>query len=204
MGKPSARSSWFPARSSTSWSEILRTPLHLALLLVLAAALMPLGGCGFRPLYGDHGAAGGSGVVSQLSDIEVIAPETTIGRSLKYDLLDSMGVNGNAPVSPLYRLTLRPSSYTQDVAVQTDATVTRANYVLVVPFALVSTATNKTIFHSTARSRSSYNRVESEFANLSAAQDAAKRVAEAVADDIKLQISVYFDRQASRNGGTAH
>ena len=203
MGKPSARSSWFPARSSTSWSEILRTPLHLALLLLLAGAFLPLGGCGFRPLYGDHGAAGGS-TVNRLAEVDVVSPETTVGRTLKYSLLDSMGVNGNAPVSPLYRLTLSPRSYTQNVAVQTDATVTRANFVLVVPFTLVSTATNKTIFHSTARARSSYNRVESEFANLSAAQDAAKRVAEAVANDIKLQLSVYFDRQAPRDGDTAH
>jgi LPS-assembly lipoprotein len=164
---------------------------------------MPLGGCGFRPLYGDHGAASGS-VANQLADIDVISPETEVGRALKYNLLDSMGVNGNAPVSPLYRLTLSPSSYTQDVAVQQDATVTRANFVLVVPFALVSTETNKTVFRSTARARSSYNRVESEFANLSASQDAAKRVAETVADDIKLQVSVFFDRQASRDGSAVH
>lgn len=202
MGKPSARSSWFPARSSISWSEILRGPFHLALLLVLAGALMPLGGCGFRPLYGDHGAASG-GTVNRLADIDVVSPETIIGREMRYSLLDSIGTNGNAPVSPLYRLTLTPYSYTQDVAVQQDATVTRANFVLVVPFTLVSTATNKTIFRSTARARSSYNRVESEFANLSASQDAAKRVAGAVADDIKLQVSVFFDRQASRDGNAA-
>lgn len=203
MGKPSARSSWCPARSSTSWSDILRKPLHLVVLLALAAALAPLGGCGFRPLYGDHGAAGG-GVVNQLAQIEVVSPETTVGRSLRYDLLDSIGVNGDAPVSPLYRLTLSPTSYTQNVAVQTDATVTRANFVLVTPFTLVSTATNKTLFRSTARARSSYNRVESEFANLSASQDAARRVAETVADDIKLQLSLFFDRQASRDGDAAH
>jgi LPS-assembly lipoprotein len=201
MGKPSARSSWFPARSSISWSEILRRPFQLLAFLLLTGALLPLGGCGFRPLYGDHGATGGS-TVNQLADVDVQSPETTVGRSLRYSLLDGMGTNGNAPVSPVYRLVLKPSSYTQDVAIQQDAAVTRANFVLVVPFTLVSTATNKTVFRSTARARSSYNRVESEFANLSAAQDAEKRVAEAVAEDIKLQVSVFFDRQAS-TGATA-
>lgn len=209
MGKPSARSSWFPARSSTSWSDALwseapwsgaiRAAPRLFALLLLVGALLPLGGCGFRPLYGDSGAAGG-GTVSRLADVDVVAPETSVGRSLKYNLLDSLSADGNAPVSPLYKLILQPQSYTQDVAIQQDAAVTRANFVLVVPFSLASTANGKTVFKSTARARSSYNRVESEFANLSAARDAERRVAEAVAADIKLQVSVFFDRQASKDG----
>lgn len=199
MGKPSARSSWFPARSSTSWSDVLRKSFHFVVLLAFGGALLSLGACGFRPLYGDSGAAGGS-TVGRLADVHVVAPESTVGRSLKYSLLDGIGTDGNAPVSPLYRLVLRPSSYTQDVAIQQDAAVTRANFVLVVPFTLVSTATNKTVLKSTARARSSYNRVESEFANLSASQDAEKRVAEAVAQDIKLQLSVFFDRQLAGDG----
>jgi LPS-assembly lipoprotein len=167
-------------------------PLALVLLLALPLAL---GGCGFRPLYGDHGAAS---VVNGLADIDVVAPESAVGRSLKFDLLDRLSGTGDAPASPAYRVVLSPTSYSQDVAVQQNAEVTRANYVLVVPFSLVETAHNKTVFRSTSRSRSSYNRVESEFANLAAADDAQKRTAEAVADDIKLQLSVYFDRQASK------
>jgi len=191
MGNPSARSSSYRGRSSTLSSE--RRALGLAGLLLACA--LPLAGCGFSPLYGDKGV--GTTAVGELSRVDVVAPEAGVGRTLKYDLFDRMNESGLAPASAAYQLVLAPTAYSQDVAVQQDAAVTRANYVLVVPFRLVDTASGKTIFKSTSRSRSSYNRVESEFANLSAAKDAEKRTAEAVADDIKLQLSVFFDRQAS-------
>lgn len=184
MGKPSARSSSFRARSSTS---SFKAPLA-ALVLFVA---IPLAGCGFSPLYeGDSGAR----TVNALADIDISAPETPVGRALKFGLLDEITGSGYAPASAAYRLVLTPRSQTQDVAIQQDAAVTRANYILVVPFTLVDNATGRTILRSTARSRSSYNRVESEFANLTAAQDAERRTAEAVARDIKRQISVFFDR----------
>lgn len=204
MGKPSARSSWCRAKSSTSWSETpprsaspaagWRAALRGAALLVLIAAMAPLGGCGFRPLYGQQG---GESVITQLAGLDVAAPGTRIGRELKYGLLDSFSAAGEPPANPAYRVELAPILYTQDVAVQQDAAVTRANLVLVVPFKLIETANNRTLLRSTARSRSSYNRVENEFANLSAAQDAEKRTAKAVADDIKMQLSIYFERQVT-------
>ncbi len=201
MGKPSARSSWFRARSSTLWSKAgqisaaasvaapLRSALGLVLLFALAA---PLGACGFHPLYGSTGVE--TSIVGDLSSVTINTPDTAIGRSLKFNLLDTLNSDGNQPVSPLYKLNLRAYSYSQNVAIQEDASVTRANFVLVVPFTLVSTDTGKTLFKSTARRRTSYNRSESEFANITARQDAEKRTAEAVAADIKLQLSIYFDR----------
>jgi len=161
--------------------------------LVLALALvLPLAACGFRPLYGDNGATTSAAV--SLATITVEAPETSIGRRLKYDVLDNFNNGGEQPLSPAYRLSLLPTSYSQNVAVQQDASVTRKNFVLVVPYVLISNETGKVVFRSTSRARSSYNRVDSEFANLSAAADAEKRTAETVADDIKTQVSVYFDR----------
>lgn len=189
MGKPSARSSSFRARSSTSLSD-----LRLGALVLMLWAVMPLAGCGFSPLYeGESGAR----TVNALADIDISAPETTLGRALKYNLLDKVTDSGYAPASAAYRLVLSPRSQTQDVAIQQDAAVTRANYILVVPFILIDNATGKTILKSTSRSRSSYNRVESEFANLTAAQDAERRTAEAAAEDIKRQVGVFFDRQTT-------
>lgn len=196
MGKPSARSSWFRARSSILWSELAsRFERHVFVALALSLILIgvaPLGGCGFRPLYGENGVT--SSTVNDLSNISISSPEDTIGRALRYDLLDALNPDGNQPVSPLYNLKLTPYSYSQDVAIQSNASVTRANVVLTVPFTLTSVETGKTILASTARARTSYNRVESEFANLTANEDAKKRIAKTVADDIKLQLGVYFER----------
>lgn len=192
MGKPSARSSSYRARSSTSSSE--RRAARLAAVILLAA-LTPLAGCGFAPLYGER--AGTEATVSKLASVDVSVAETALGRTLKYNLLDRLSESGAAPAGAAYQLVLTPTSYSQDVAIQQNAAVTRANFVLVVPFKLVDMATGKTVLKSTARSRTSYNRSESEFANLTSAREAEKRTAEAIADDIKLQLSVFFDRQAT-------
>ena len=60
---------------------------------------------------------------------------------------------------------------------------------------LIDVETGKPVMRSVARSRTSYNRVESEFANITAARDAEARVARDVAADIKLQLGVHFSSQ---------
>ncbi|MDO8422237.1 MAG: hypothetical protein Q7S99_08750 [Parvibaculum sp.] len=172
---------------------------RLSLIVVIGLSLM-LSACGFRPLYGDRGVE--ASTYGDLSGVTVSSPDTTIGRALKFDLLDTLNDSGDQPATPLYKLTLHPRNYSLNVAVQQDATVTRRNFVLVVTYTLRDIGTGKIIYNSTARARSSYNRVDSEFANLSAAADAEKRTAKAVAADIKTQVSVFFDRRA-RDGKTA-
>tara|TARA_R110002124_G_scaffold79777_2_gene211721 strand:- start:208 stop:741 length:534 start_codon:yes stop_codon:yes gene_type:complete len=175
----------------------MRTPLSL---VVIIGASLLLSACGFRPLYGDRGVE--ASTYGDLAGVSVSAPDTNVGRALKFDLLDTINDSGDQPSAPLYTLVLKPQSYSLNVAVQQDATVTRQNFVLVVPYTLRDIGTGKIVYYSTARARSSYNRVDSEFANLSAAADAEKRTAKAVAADIKTQVSVYFDRRA-RDGKTA-
>ena len=200
MAKLSARSSWFPAKSSTSLSDKMGLSGHmnprLSLVVLIGASLL-LSACGFRPLYGDRGVE--ASTYGDLSGISVSAPNSNVGRALKFDLLDTLNNTGDQPGTPLYTLSLNPSTYSLNVAVQQDATVTRQNFVLVVPYTLRDIGTGKIVYRSTARARSSYNRVDSEFANLSAAADAEKRTAKAVAADIKTQVSVYFDRRARDN-----
>lgn len=198
MEKRSARSSLFPAKSSILWfdpvAQMAQIARSLALLILLGSGLV-LSGCGFHPMYG----AGSTGLstVNDLASVSVNAPGTRVGRALKFDLLDTMNGTGDQPTSPAYILQLNPTNYSQNLAIQQNASVTRANYVLVVPFTLTSVETGKIVYRATARGRSSYNRVESEFANLSAADFAAERTAKSVAADIKTQIGVYFDRRNS-------
>lgn len=197
MENPSAKSLSCRARSSTSWSE--RPGLGsqgLALAFLLLAAPM-IASCGFTPLYAERNSAS---VTADLSSLDVRAPDTKLGRALKFNLLDLLSSSGNPPANPAYVVELAPTVYDEDLAIERDAEVTRRNIVMVVPFRLVDTATQKVVMRSTARSRSSYNRVDSEFANIVAAQDAEARIARAIADDIKLQLSVHFDRQVRAGG----
>lgn len=184
MEKRSARSLSFRARSSTSWRDAGRAVALLSLAILLGA-------CGFTPLYADRND---SAVVADLAMLDVHAPDSRLGRGLKYNLLDLLSSSGNPPANPAYLVELAPIVYNEDLAIEEDAEVTRKNLVMVVPFRLVDTATKKTLLRSTSRSRSSYNRVQSEFANIVAAQNAEDRIARALAADIKLQLSIYFDR----------
>ena len=194
MEKPFAKSSSSLARSSISLSE--RSGRGLAALSGLLIALA-LAGCGFQPLYGDRGIAN---IGTQLASFDVIVDggDGQIGRLIKYDLLDSLSSSGNPPGNPDYRVDLTPVFSEGDVAIQRDAEVTRRSVIATVYFRLVDTQSGKVFLSSVARSRTSYNRVVSEFANITAAQDAQRRTSKAIADDIKIQLAVYLDRKAAK------
>ncbi len=165
--------------------------IMLAALLVPAIA-MSLSGCGFQPMYAESTQ---SAAADRLAGTDVTAPGSALGREIQYDLFNAMNAQGLPPSSPLYQLNISPASYEQDVAVELNTNVSRRNYVLMVQFVLVDLQTNKPLFSGNSRSSSSYNRFESEYANLSASQGAMKRASQAVADDIKTQLAVYFTRE---------
>ena len=168
-----------------------RTLMKLAPLL--AFLVIGLAGCGFTPLYAKHNGD----VTASLSNVAVEAPDTRLGRTLKYDLLDNLQAAGTPSASPEYVVKLSPRTYEEDVAIQQDASVTRKNVVLLVNFTLQRYDGEKPLLKSVARSRTSYNRVDSEFANIVASQDGLDRSTKMVAEDIKLQLGVFFDKLAS-------
>lgn len=189
MENPFARSSSCPARSSTSWPDVKRLAAPLIALLLMA----PLGACGFSPLYAERD---GVAVTDELSQLDVSAPDNELGREIKYSLLDLFSSTGNPPPNAPYLLEIAPVLYSEDVITERDADVTRKNLALLVPFRLVKADTKETLLRSTSRSRSSYNRVQSEYANIVADKDTRERIARAAANDIRLQLSIYFDRAA--------
>lgn len=189
MENPFARSSSCPARSSTSWPDVKRLAAPLIALLLV----VPLGACGFSPLYAERD---GVAVTDELSQLDVSAPDNELGREIKYSLLDLFSSTGNPPPNAPYLLEIAPVLYSEDVITERDADVTRKNLALLVPFRLVKADTKETLLRSTSRSRSSYNRVQSEYANIVADKDTRERIAKAAANDIRLQLSIYFDRAA--------
>ena len=169
-----------------------RTLLKVAPLLAFLA--LGLAACGFTPLY----AKRNGDITASLANVSVEAPDTKLGRTLKYDLIDNLQEAGaTSSGAPQYVVKLSPRTYEEDVAIQQDASVTRRNVVLLVNFTLVRQDEDKPLLKSVARSRTSYNRVDSEFANIVASQDGLDRSTKMVADDIKLQLGIYFDRLAS-------
>lgn len=163
-------------------------PILALLFLGLAPGLV---GCGFSPLY----ATRNGDLAASLAGVAVEAPDTRLGRNLKFALIDDLQAAGTSSASPQYVVKLSPRTYEEDVAIQQDASVTRKNIVLLVTFTLARYGEDKPLYSSIARSRTSYNRVDSEFANIIASQDGLQRSTTMVAQDIRLQLGVFFERR---------
>ena len=166
------------------------------MLLSVALLSASLAACGFHPLYGQTGAQS-EALTQTLTQIDVDAPGSNVGRQLKFELLDILSAGGHAPANPAYRLSLTPAVYEQDAGVRQDTDVTRKNLLLRTRFILIDVASGEVLLDATSQTRASYNRVQSEFANLSAAEDAVSRSARVIAEDIKMRLGVYFNRQAA-------
>lgn len=156
--------------------------------LVLLAALA-LGGCGFQPLYSDR--AGSAPVQADLRNVTIEAGGE-IGDGIKFRLEDIIGERGVA--GSRYSLSLAPQLREFDVAVQQDTDVTRRNVRLTTPFRLYDHEQERVVLSGQSLSTGSYNRVDSEFANIMAFRNVQDRVVQDTAQDLFTRLSIFFQR----------
>ncbi len=157
---------------------------------VIAAGLLA-GACGFHPLYGNT-ASGGS--VSGTFKTIYVEPITDFGVAntgyeLRNSLIDQLDSNEGAS----YRLKVSLSEATQGVVLLQDASITRYNDRLTVKFTLTDSA-GKLVTKGTEVGLSAYNAVASPYATLIAQQDADKRLAQDLAERIRMDLAVYFEQ----------
>lgn len=157
-------------------------------LALLGLILLALPGCGFRPLYG---GLEGSQRQAQLASISITPIQTRLGAELRNDLIDRLTPNGE-PDKPHYRLDLTLSEQKTGVGIQPDASVSRWNYTLTADYRLIDLTTNKQVHKGRTQSITAYNVAASQFATLSAAQDAERRAAIDVSNEIEMALALYF------------
>jgi len=161
----------------------------------LVFALLVLGGCGFQPLYG-KGSAGNT--ISEFSRIHIKPIKDRAGQLLHNRLLTSLNTRGS-PGNPLYLLDVLTNESKASLAVRKSAFATRANLKVTASFRLVSTKGNNSLFSGTSSITVSYNILESDFATLSAENDARKRATREIAEDIRIQLGAYFAQTRNKN-----
>jgi LPS-assembly lipoprotein len=162
-----------------------------ALILALAAAL---GGCGFRPLYGGAGDADDPDIREQLAAIEIRGLDGRLGQVLRNDLLDQLDpVGGQVPAR--YVLAVQLRRFAAALGIQLDNTITRYNLILVARFQLRERNTQRVLYRSLVQRVASYNVSQQPFADLIAEQDAERRAAVEVSNDIRIQLAVHFARE---------
>lgn len=160
----------------------------LAVVLLMTA----LAACGFQPLYGER--ANGSSVSQELADVAIDPIPNRIGQLVRNQLIDAMTPRGQ-PTSPRYRLAVALTQRKEGVAFQSDEQATRFNVTLEASFVLRRVADDVVVARGGTRSVTAFNIVQSEFANITAENDAGRRAARQVADSIALRLGVFFGGQ---------
>ena len=164
------------------------SPAIRALLFALIGAGL-LGGCGYRPLYGD--SSGGVGVAETLSSISIAEADTRVGQIIRNDLISGMRP-GNGGVPDRYSLTLMPEVKSADMIAKPQPATTRQAVHLVVSYELVEHKSGAVVSHGKTFSQASFDIVRQPFADQQAKDDATARAAHEVSADIRTRLAAYF------------
>ncbi|MDA0231736.1 MAG: LPS assembly lipoprotein LptE [Proteobacteria bacterium] len=158
---------------------------------ILASMLVT--GCGFTPIYSQDKS---NSVRQYLPLVEVAKISGHSGLLLRNRLNEKLSPKSVADV-PQFRLSIDLESSTQALLIQSDNTATRQNLRMRASFALVDLSSGATVFEGNSVSVGSYNVVGSEFATISAEDNAAERAAQEIGKEIFDLLVVYFNRKES-------
>lgn len=169
-----------------------RALLALGLLAVVPA-------CSFRPLYGQRTASDGTASGSTVGDLSTIYIKPISDRpgQIFHNFLRDRLTPRGLPARPNYFLEVELQESTEEVAVRRDETATRANLRLQARYELLDSNDKDVLFRGASQTITSYNIITSQFATLSAENDARERGLRELADDLRTQIAVYFSRARS-------
>jgi LPS-assembly lipoprotein len=161
--------------------------------LIFLGILFLTAACGFQSLYGER--SGSAGVRDELSQIEILSIADRLGQQVHNYLLDRISPLGRPDV-PRYSLDVDLSLSRQDLGVKRDETATRTKLILSASYRLADKRNGKQLFFSSTQTANSFTIVDSDFANLSAENDAIDRAAREVSDSIRSRLALYFAAQA--------
>lgn len=148
--------------------------------LLLGLAALPLAGCGFTPLYGTDAPAR-----SLTGAVEVPELPGVFGFLLRERLVTRLG----APSNPRYRLDILAALEETERAIRADRSITRFDLAGEAIFELKSLETDAVIVSGTVQSFTAYSAVASPFATRQAEEDARRRIARELAEEIILRLA---------------
>lgn len=167
---------WFCKASNASVSAIV-------VLLALATT-----GCGFQPI---HGASRQGQARHILANVEIAPVDERVGQILYNRLLDRLNPNG-PPIDPLFQLVTTLEENIEQVGFQKNEFATRANLRLRARYSLRSLETGEALVNNRGSVVASYNFLRSDFATLASENEARRRGARELADDIVNRLNIYF------------
>ena len=155
---------------------------------LLAAAL--LGGCGFHPLYGEHRYE----FDRDLATVKVDPIPERLGQLTALNLRDSFNP-ANAQVEYRYQLSVIMQAARADFAIRADGTASRQLYQVNASWRLTVMGASRPTTSGTARFSTSFDVGDNEYATIVAGQDAQKRAAREISEQIRTQLILFLRRQ---------
>ena len=158
---------------------------------IAAAACLLLAACGFQPLYGEREQTAATDDLLKLVTVPPIADR--VGQLVRIELTNRLTPTRPVP-EPVYQLRVRLNESKSNLAVRKDSTATRANLTVTATYELLRLSDQARLTDGSVRSVNSYDIVNSDFATLSAEQDARRRAAIDVADGIVDRLAIFLSR----------
>jgi LPS-assembly lipoprotein len=174
------------------WSrrELLRT---FAVIGAAAAAAAPLGGCGFRPLYGNASTvstSSGARVDQQMAAVRIDPISNREGQQLHNALRDRFNPLGQ-PVSSSYSLAVNLSIRSYGALSRRDLSATRRNVELNAFFSLRDNAGN-VVMSDRSMITTGYDEFDDPLNDITAYKDTIRRGTLQLADQIRTRVAVFM------------
>ncbi len=171
----------------TRGEAVLRFARSQGRAALAAAALLAatgLSGCGFRPLYAEPG------VVSNLTAVDVVAPDGRAGFLMREHLDDALARNRDAV--PAYRMNLVIHETRVPRGVRIDNVATRYEYILTASYVLTSVPTGAVAKRGAVRVELTYDSADQPYEAIAAQQDAEDRAAQEAARRIQVELAAWL------------
>jgi len=159
--------------------------------LVLAGALAPLAGCGFRPLYGRANTNNaGASVDYQMAGIRIAPIVNRQGQQLHNALRDRFNPLGQ-PASSTYSLDVRLTTRTYGALSKRDLSATRRNVEMNAFYFLTDTS-GTVLLSDRSVITTGYDEFDDPLNDISAFEDALRRGTLQIADQIRTRVAVFL------------
>ena len=161
---------------------------------LVLTGMVGVSGCGFRPVYAVKG--GSSPARHELGLIDVAPLPDRPGQLLRQALQQRLS-NSDEALAKRYQLTVAFGISSDSIGVQQDSTVTRVRQTGTANWFLRMLDTASTLVASgTARTLDGVNIIDQQYFEADLASESAqRRIADAIANQITLQLASYFARR---------
>ena len=142
--------------------------------------------CGYEPIYSKNVSSN-----KELLSISVKNIKDRSGQILRNSLLNQLNPEKERVIIK-YKLTVEISESRANLAYRRDMSATRADLTITANYLLTEIKSGEIIFEQETKSISSFDVVESVYANLIAEKDAREKNLQVISDDIFTNLVIFF------------